>query len=95
MRIFEIFCHNNLSATFPMLYVGLKLAVTIPVSSASCERRFSKMKLIKTRLRSTMADDRLSDLMVISCEQDIPINKEVVLDMFAQKAPVLSKMLRY
>ncbi|ROL52542.1 Zinc finger MYM-type protein 1 [Anabarilius grahami] len=44
------------------------IAVALPVSSASCERSFSALKLIKTHLRTTMTDDRLSNLGVLSIE---------------------------
>uniref|UniRef100_A0A3B5PPY9 DUF4371 domain-containing protein n=1 Tax=Xiphophorus maculatus TaxID=8083 RepID=A0A3B5PPY9_XIPMA len=37
-----------------------KISVVIPVSTASCERSVSALKLIKNHLRTTMADDRLS-----------------------------------
>lgn len=36
-----------------------RLALTSPVTVASNERSFSKLKLIKTHLRSTIADERL------------------------------------
>ncbi len=44
------------------------IAVALPVSSASCEHSFSALKLIKTHLRTTMTDDRLSNLGVLSIE---------------------------
>ncbi|KAK3929531.1 Zinc finger MYM-type protein 1, partial [Frankliniella fusca] len=76
--------HNTgLKTIFPSLYIALKIAVTLPVTSASTERSFSKLKLIKHRLRSTMGQDRLEDLMVISCERDIEINAEEVLKFFS------------
>uniref|UniRef100_A0A3B1JLC4 HAT C-terminal dimerisation domain-containing protein n=1 Tax=Astyanax mexicanus TaxID=7994 RepID=A0A3B1JLC4_ASTMX len=43
-----------------------KVAVSIPVTTASCERSFSTLKLVKTYLRSTMTDERLSNLGVLS-----------------------------
>uniref|UniRef100_A0A8D2ZIW1 HAT C-terminal dimerisation domain-containing protein n=1 Tax=Scophthalmus maximus TaxID=52904 RepID=A0A8D2ZIW1_SCOMX len=45
-----------------------KIAVAIPVSTASCKRSFSTLKLITTHLRSTMDDDRLSSLGILSVE---------------------------
>uniref|UniRef100_A0A671M6X3 DUF4371 domain-containing protein n=1 Tax=Sinocyclocheilus anshuiensis TaxID=1608454 RepID=A0A671M6X3_9TELE len=44
------------------------IALALPVSSASCERSFSALKLIKTHLRTTMTDDRLGNLGVLSIE---------------------------
>lgn len=48
-----------------------RLALTSPVTVASNERSFSKLKLIKTHLRSTMADERLNSLVVLGVEKDI------------------------
>ena len=44
----------------PCLCLCLKLYITIGVSIASCERSFSELKMIKSYLRSTLSDDRLS-----------------------------------
>ena len=41
---------------------------TLPVTVATAERSFSKLKLIKTYLRNIMQDDRLSGLAVLSTE---------------------------
>ena len=43
---------------FDCLYKLLLIAVTLPVTSASCERIFSKMKWVKTFLRNSMASER-------------------------------------
>ncbi|VVC43736.1 HAT, C-terminal dimerisation domain [Cinara cedri] len=43
-----------------------KIGFTLPVPSANPERAFSKLKLVKNRLRSTMGKERLQGLMEIS-----------------------------
>lgn len=48
-----------------------RLALTSPVTVASNERSFSQLKLIKTHLRSTIADERLNSLVVLGVEKDI------------------------
>jgi len=53
---------------FQELYRLVCTALTLPVSSASCERSFSAMKLIKSHLRSIMCDSRLSNIAVLSIE---------------------------
>ena len=68
---------------FPTLVTLIKSAITMPVSSTTCERTFSKMKLIKTTIRNTMTDDRLSDLCLIAIERDIELNYEQLIDKFA------------
>lgn len=62
---------ENLLDCYPNLSIALRLLLTLPVTVASVERSFSALKLIKTYLRSTMAQERLSDLAVISIEQDV------------------------
>ncbi|KAL4112339.1 hypothetical protein QTP88_016148 [Uroleucon formosanum] len=48
-----------------------RLALTSPVTVASNERTFSKLKLVKTFLRSTMNDDWLNSLVILGIEKDI------------------------
>ena len=47
------------------------LLMTAPVTVAKDERTFSRLKLMKTYLRTTMTDDRLNSLMLMSCEKDL------------------------
>ena len=60
---------NEMLATmFPNLHTLAKICLCIPVATASVERSFSQMKLIKTRLRSSLKDTSLSHLMKIAIE---------------------------
>ena len=93
--LFSIFCLKNLQSTFPTLYVLLHLAITLPVSSCNVERSFSKLKLVKTKLRTTITEERLENLMRISYEQDVDIDNEKIINLFAQKSNVLSKALLF
>ena len=43
--------------------------LTVPVSVASAKRKFSKLKLIKSYLRSTMSQQRLNGLVLLSIEK--------------------------
>ena len=54
---------------FHQLFHLCRIALALPVSSASCVRSFSALKLIKNHLRTTMNDDRLSNLGVLSIER--------------------------
>ena len=58
--------------------------ITITLSTASCERSFSKLTLIKTYQRSTMSQERLSNLAILSIERDFNIDFNTVIEKFAQ-----------
>ena len=64
-------------------------------TSASAERCFSKLKLIKTNLRSTMNEARLHHIMVISCNPDIDINMDDAIDKFRSRSNILRSNLLY
>ncbi|KAK0138848.1 hypothetical protein N1851_024607 [Merluccius polli] len=64
-----------LNQFFPSLTMLLKTYAMIPVTMASVERSFSKLKLIKTVLRNRCGEKRLSDLMLLSIEREIPIHQ--------------------
>ena len=66
-------------AAFDCLYKLLLIAVTLPVTSASCERSFSKIKLIKTLLRTFMSNIAL---LSIESAQVESINLEDFVDEF-------------
>ena len=65
------------------LFLLCKIAVTLPASSASCKSSFSTLKLIKTFLRSTTTDMRLSDLGVLNIESRRA--KALDLDVFVDQ----------
>lgn len=71
--------------TLPNLTVGLKLFLTVCISVASCERSFSKLKLIKSYLRTTMAQSRLTGLALLSieCEYANSTDFDEVIRQFA------------
>jgi len=61
--------------------------MVLMISNCSAERSFSKMKLIKNRLRTSMCNDRLFHLSLMSIEADIlrEINFEDLVNELARK----------
>ena len=57
--------------SFPSTCIVFKILLTILVIVASAERSFSKLKLIKSYLRSTMSQERLSGLAILSIEKEM------------------------
>ena len=62
-----------------------KIAVALPVSTASCERSFSALRHIKTWVRNSMSNGRLSNVAVLAIERErtMSISNEKVIDAFA------------
>lgn len=52
-----------------------------------------QVKLIKTRLRSIIGQDRLESLMILSCERDISINYEEAINAYAMSSDLLKDKL--
>jgi hypothetical protein len=64
---------------------ALLLFLTLPVTVASAERSFSKLRLIKNYLRSTMGQDRLQHLTLLSIEAESAekLQTDQIIDDFA------------
>ncbi|KAK3218741.1 hypothetical protein Dsin_012711 [Dipteronia sinensis] len=62
----------------------IRLVLTLPVSTATTERAFSAMKLIKTSLRSKMEDVFLANCLVVYVEREITdtIDLDSIIDEF-------------
>ena len=69
----------------PTVAMLLRIFGTIPVSNATTERTFSKLKLLKTYLRTTMGQERLSGLALMSIHQDMKVKPEKAINIFAYK----------
>lgn len=77
---------NQLPNAFQETLKIINILLTLPVTTASNERFFSSLKLVKTHLRLTMENERLSDLLVIAVESDISskINLDDAVDIFSK-----------
>jgi hypothetical protein len=73
--------------SFPNAYIAYRILLTIPVTIASAERSFSKLKLIKSYLRSTMSQARLSGLAILSIEKNMleKIDYKSLINNFVSK----------
>ena len=75
--------------SFYNLRLCMRIAMTLPVSSATCERSFSSMKYIKNYLRNKMTDQRLSSLAILyMCrERTALLDPDAVVAAFANANP--------
>uniref|UniRef100_A0A8C4RRK3 DUF4371 domain-containing protein n=1 Tax=Erpetoichthys calabaricus TaxID=27687 RepID=A0A8C4RRK3_ERPCA len=71
---------------FYKLFRLCKIAVALPVSSTTCEWSCSTLKLVKTYLQSTITDECLSNLGVLSIEsrRGKALNLDAFVDCFAR-----------
>jgi hypothetical protein len=56
---------------FPLVYKLIELSLILPVSTASVERAFSAMKIIKNKLRNRILDEWFNHLMVCYTEREL------------------------
>ncbi|XP_076044792.1 zinc finger MYM-type protein 1-like [Oratosquilla oratoria] len=68
---------QKLQDSVPNVVIALRILLTLPVSVASGERSFSKLKVINTYLRSTMLHQRLVGLATISIENEEASNLDL------------------
>jgi len=62
---------TNMNTSYPLVYRLIELTLILPVATASVERVFSAMSLIKTDLRNKMGGEWLNDLMICYVEKEI------------------------
>ncbi|CAM8986774.1 unnamed protein product [Rhodiola kirilowii] len=79
----RLLIESGKSIYFPMIYRLICLILTIPVATATTERAFSSMKIIKNNLRNKMSNEFLDDLMVVYIERtfiDCISNDDVIAE---------------
>ena len=74
---------------FPNACITFRILLTISITVAFTEISFSKLKLIKSYLRSTMSQERLSGLAILSIENEMLAElecKNLISNFASQKA---------
>jgi len=87
MTAMEIFEFVTKADCYPNVSIAYRILFTMPVTVASAERSFSKLKLLKNYLRSTMSQERLNGLATLCIEKrfldEIDIN--TIINEFASR----------
>ena len=68
---------------FQNLLTTLRILGVIPVTSCECGRSISALRRLKTWLRSTMGEDRLNGLALMHINNDVKVDTDMVVDIFA------------
>ena len=69
---------------YPNIKFLLQILATLPVTTASAERTFSMLRRLKTWLRSTMGEQRLTGLALLASCRDITLTPEAVVECFCE-----------
>jgi hypothetical protein len=71
--------------SYSEICILLRIYLTCPIANVTAERAFSCLKRIKTYLRSTIGQDRLSSLAVLNIENEYInlIDLDAAIDEFA------------
>ena len=95
--IFKFLRRYNLhSAAYTNLYILYKYVLTLSCTQVHCERSFSKLKIIKNRLRASMGQDLLQAQLLISIEGPHYLNNikiDTIIDEIARTSPLLKRLL--
>ena len=81
-----IITNHFISSSFPEVCTAFLLFLTIPVTTASAERSFSKLKLIQTYLKNSIVQERLRNLAILSIEHSKArnLNCDDAINTFAE-----------
>ena len=76
-----------LMSKFPNVGIVLKLYLTLPVSKCEGERSFSTLSRIQNHLRTSICQNRLSALSLLSIESELMASLDYndIIDDFASK----------
>lgn len=90
-----LFQLSSQTGLFNDLFLVFKYALLLPCTQVTCERVFSKLKVLKNRLRSEMGQDLLVPLMMLYVERDIcnTIDHDVIIDIIASSSKELQTLL--
>ncbi|KAL5566787.1 hypothetical protein UlMin_029951 [Ulmus minor] len=69
---------------YPLVYLLIKLALTLPIATAFVERVFSAMNIVKNQMRNKMGDQWLNDCLTVYLEKDVfnAIDNEPIIQRF-------------
>ena len=87
MSAMEIFEFAREADCYPNISIAYRIFFTMPVTVASAERSFSKLKLLKNYLRSTMSQERLNGLATLCIEKILvdEIDIDTIVSDFASQ----------
>jgi hypothetical protein len=69
--MYQVLKQDGISETFPNVEIALRMYLCMFVTNCSGERSFSTLNRVKSAIRTSMSDDRLNSLMLLSIESEL------------------------
>ena len=88
--------YNMLTNAFQYVGNAYRFLLTLSVTQVACERSFSALKIVKTRVRSQLSQEHLETFMLMMCEHDIvlSIKNDTIIDRVAHSSRDYARMLQ-
>ena len=82
------------SELYSLVFLLVTLFLILSVATATVERSFSAMNIVKNRLRNWMGDQWLNDSLVVYVEKDIfdSIDNELIMQRFQKMKPRIGEL---
>lgn len=84
-----------LRSAYPTLFALYVFVLSIPTTQVTCERMFSKLKIIKHRLRNLLSQELLEPLLFMSVERELAfcLDKAALIEKIARTSSYLQSIL--
>ena len=82
-------------SSYSTLTIAYKFLLTLSCTQVCCERSYSILKFIKSRLRSTLSADNLEAYMLMCMEKRVlmELDNKAIVDAFGQSSKELARLL--
>ena len=72
-ELLQCILDNNIASTYYDILSACIIFITLPVTVATAERSFSKLKIIKNYLRNSISQDRLTNISILNIEHSTKV----------------------
>ena len=78
---------------YPNINTILNILAVVPATTCTCERSISALRRLKTWLRSTMTNERLTGLALMLVHRHMNFDVEEIIDNFSRAYPRHMRLL--
>ena len=89
VQMYKLIKENGLESAYPNVNIVLRIYLSLMVTNCSGERSFSKSKCVKNQQRTSLGQDKLNYLTLLSIKHEL-LNeievKDIINKLASQKA---------